>query len=164
MFLHVLLWTVAICLTMHLQLSNITAYNWSIVHCKQTFPNSWEIPKPVGNGHHWWGHVKGIHNTCLQNCKIIFTQWYIHTAGGYSVHSWFNESMQSLMQLCDTQGCCCVYVFLVKRRTWSEAKWYMYLTTQPWAVHDSEVWKAPLLICNASGIHSGLSLKAQRPH
>ena len=40
----------------------------------------------------------------------------------------------------------------------------MYLTTQPWAVHDSEAWKAPLLICNASGIHSGLGLKAQRPH
>ena len=43
----------------------------------------------------------------------------------------------------------------------------MYLTTQPWAVHDSEAWKAPLLIFpmhrHASGIHSGLGLKAQRP-
>ena len=42
----------------------------------------------------------------------------------------------------------------------------MYLTTQPWAVHDSEACKALLLICNASGIHSGLyiCLKAQRLH
>ena len=53
------------------------------------------------------------------------------------------------MQLCDTQGCCIVCVPCKVGGLGVRLNDAMYLTTQPWAVHDSEAWKAPLLICNA---------------